>query len=84
MSYNSDIDKLNRVTDTLSSVIRNLKTFKQETPDITSEMSRCKNEIDSSKSALDEVIRETGNAADYLNDLEYAIDELEKKLKGED
>tara|TARA_R100000664_G_C2731957_1_gene122280 strand:+ start:881 stop:1135 length:255 start_codon:yes stop_codon:yes gene_type:complete len=84
MSYNSDIDKLNRVTDTLSSVIRNLKTFKQETPDVNSEISRCRNEIDSSKSALDEVIRETGNAADYLNDIEYAIDELEKKLRGED
>jgi chromosome segregation ATPase len=84
MSYNSDIDKLNRVTDTLSSVIRNLKTFKQQTPDVNSEISRCRNEIDSSKSALDEVIRETGNAADYLNDLEYAIDELEKKLRGED
>ena len=84
MSFNSDIDKLNRVTDTLSSVIRNLKTFKQQTPDVNSEISRCRNEIDSSKSALDEVIRETGNAADYLNDLEYAIDELEKKLRGED
>ena len=84
MSYNSDIDKLNRVTDTLSSVIRNLKTFKQQTPDVNSEISRCRNEIDSSKSALDEVIRETGNAADYLSDLEYAIDELEKKLRGED
>ena len=84
MSYNSDIDKLNRETDTLSYVIRNLKTFKQQTPDVNSEISRCRNEIDSSKSALDEVIRETGNAADYLNDLEYAIDELEKKLRGED
>jgi len=84
MSYNSDIDKLNRVTETLSSVIRNLKTFKQEAPDVNSEMARCRNEIDSSKSALDEVIRETGNAADYLNDLEYAIDELEKKLQGDD
>jgi len=84
MSYNSDIDKLNRVTETLSSVIRNLKTFKQEAPDVNSEMARCRNEIDSSKGALDEVIRETGCAVDYLNDLEYAIDELEKKLRGED
>ena len=84
MSYNSDIDKLYRVTETLSSVIRNLKTFKQEAPDVNSEMSRCRNEIDSSKCALDEVIRETGNAVDYLNDLEYAIDELEKKLQGDD
>ena len=84
MSYNSDIDKLNRVTDTLSSVIRNLKTFKQETPDIGSEISRCRNELNCSKSANDDVIMYTGTVSDTLSDLEHALDKLEKKLKGDE
>ena len=67
MSFNSDIDKLNRTTETLSSVIRNLKTYQQPSINVSSEISRCRNELDSTSSAL--------------HDLEFAIDELENKLK---
>ena len=70
MSYNSDIDKLNRTTETLSSVIRNLKTYQQPSINVSSEISMCRNSLDSANSAL--------------HDLEFAIDELEKKLRGED
>tara|TARA_R100001224_G_scaffold69751_1_gene42253 strand:- start:146 stop:358 length:213 start_codon:yes stop_codon:yes gene_type:complete len=70
MSYNSDIDKLNRTTETLSSVIRNLKTYQQPSINVSSEISRCRNELDSANSAL--------------HDLEFAIDQLEKKLKGDE
>ena len=69
MSYNSDIDKLNRTTETLSSVIRNLKTYQQPSINVSSEISTCRNALDSADSAL--------------HDLEFAIDQLEKKLKGE-
>ena len=74
MSFNSDIDKLNRTTETLSSVIRNLKKYQQPSvhlyPNVSSEISTCRNALDSADSAL--------------HDLEFAIDQLEKKLKGDE
>ena len=84
MSYNSDIDKLNRVTDTLSSVIRNLKiTNKNPVIDVSSEISRCRNELTASVNVVDDIIVNTGVVSDYLSDLEIAINLLEKKLKGD-
>ena len=70
MSYNSDIDKLNRTTETLSSVIRNLKTYQQPSINVSLEISRCRSALDSAESAL--------------HDLEFAIDQIEKKLKGDE
>ena len=84
MSYNSDIDKLNRVTDTLSSVIRNLKITNEDSViDVSSEISRCRNELTASMNVVDDIIVNTGVVSDYLSDLEIAINLLEKKLKGD-
>tara|TARA_X000001388_G_scaffold10452_2_gene6446 strand:+ start:3133 stop:3360 length:228 start_codon:yes stop_codon:yes gene_type:complete len=70
MSYNSDIDKLNRTTETLSSVIRNLKTYQQpEVINVSTEMKQCRKKIIETRNSLEDLI--------------YAIDILETALMDE-